>query len=48
MHAWGLLLFVLAVPAAVLGICDPNAKRGSVLTVAAALMGPFGLLVATT
>lgn len=48
MHAWGLLLFALAIPAAVLGICDPNTRRGGIITIAAALMAPLGLLVATT
>ena len=48
MHGWGLLLFVLAVPAAVLGICDPNTRRGGVVTVAAAFMAPLGLLVAAS
>lgn len=46
MHTSGLLMFVLAVPLALVGLCDPNAKRGGAVAVAAVLMGPLGLVLA--
>jgi hypothetical protein len=44
--AWGLLMFVAAVPLAVVGICDPNGKRGSLVMLGAMLLGPLGLVLA--
>jgi hypothetical protein len=46
MHASGLLLFVLAAPLALIGLCDPNARRGGIIMIAATLMAPLGLVLA--
>lgn len=48
MHAFGLLLFVLSIPSAVVGLCDSNTTRGNVLALSAALALPGGLLLAAS
>jgi len=44
--AAGLLMFVLSPFVTVLGILDPNTKRGAALTLAALVAAPTGLLIA--
>ncbi len=46
MQGLGLLMFVAAVPLALLGMCDPKTGRGSIIAFGAALMGPIGLVIA--
>ncbi len=46
MNAMGLLMFLAAMPLGLLGLCDRNLRRGSLVLVGATLLGPLGLVVA--
>jgi hypothetical protein len=46
MAATGLLMFALSPLAAVIGVVDPNAKRGTALALASLVTAPLGLLIA--
>jgi len=46
MNVLGLLMFLAAVPLGLLGLCDPNFRRGSLILTGATLLGPLGLVVA--
>ncbi len=45
MAAYGLLMFALSPLATVLGVIDPNLKRGTALTVASLVAAPLGLIL---
>ncbi|WP_188311884.1 hypothetical protein [Salinarimonas soli] len=45
MAAWGLMMFVASPFATVLGVVDPNLKRGTALTVASLVAAPLGLIL---
>ena len=45
MAAWGLIMFVLSPFATVLGVVDPNQKRGTALAVASLVAAPLGLIL---
>lgn len=46
MNAVGLLMFLAAMPLGVLGLCDRDFRRGSLVLFGATLLGPLGLVVA--
>jgi hypothetical protein len=47
MAAWGLLMFVVSPFATVVGVIDPNLKRGTALTVASLVAAPVGLILSS-
>lgn len=45
MHAAGLLMFLAALPLGIVGLCDPDARRGTMALVLAGLSLPAGLVL---